>query len=87
MVRTAVWLRAGLILYLAVTALVGVWAALWPRSFHDDFPWPGHPWLALLPVYNEHLIRDFGAMNQPGTRLRAASGSQPTRLSEQQRST
>jgi hypothetical protein len=19
------------------------WAALWPRGFYDDFPWPGHP--------------------------------------------
>lgn len=63
MVRTAVWLRVGLILYLAVTALVGMWAALWPRSFYDDFPWPGHPWVALLGAYNEHLVRDFGAMN------------------------
>ena len=63
MVRTGVWLRVGLILYLPVTALVGMWAALWPRSFYDDFPWPGHPWVALLPAYNEHLIRDFGAMN------------------------
>ena len=63
MVRTAVWLRVGLLLYLAVTALVGMWAALWPRSFYDDFPWPGHPWVALLPAYNEHLVRDFGAMN------------------------
>jgi hypothetical protein len=63
MVRTAVWLRVGLLLYLAVTALVGMWAALWPRSFYDDFPWPGHPWVALLGAYNEHLVRDFGAMN------------------------
>ena len=63
MVRTAVWLRVGLILYLAVTALVGMWAALWPRSFYDDFPWPGHPWVAPLPAYSEHLLRDFGGMN------------------------
>jgi len=63
MARAAVWLRVGLFLYLAVTALVGMWAALWPRSFYDDFPWPGHPWVALLPAYNEHLVRDFGAMN------------------------
>ena len=63
MARPAVWLRVGLALYLAVAALVGVWAALWPRGFYDDFPWPGHPWVAALPAYNEHLIRDFGGMN------------------------
>jgi hypothetical protein len=63
MARPRLWLRVGLVLYLGVTALVGAWAALWPREFYDDFPWPGHPWVALLPAYNEHLIRDFGGMN------------------------
>jgi hypothetical protein len=61
--RPTVWLRAGLLLYLTVTVLVGVWAAGWPRSFYDKFPWPGHPWVASLPAYNEHLVRDFGGMN------------------------
>lgn len=75
MVRTAVWLRVGLLLYLAVTALVGMWAALWPRSFYDDFPWPGHPWVALLGAYNEHLVRDFGAMNLA---MAVGSGSRPS---------
>lgn len=63
MARSMVWLRVGLLLYLGVTALVGGWAALWPRGFYDDFPWPGHPWVGLLPAYNEHLLRDFGGMN------------------------
>jgi hypothetical protein len=63
MLRSAVWLRAGLIFYVAVGLLVGAWAAAWPRSFYDDFPWPGHPWVGPLPAYNEHLIRDFGGMN------------------------
>jgi hypothetical protein len=63
MARPAVWLRVGLALYLAVTALIGVWAALWPRGFYDDFPWPGHRWVGALPAYNEHLVRDFGGMN------------------------
>jgi hypothetical protein len=63
MPRSTGWLRAGLLLYGGMTVLVGVWAAAWPRSFYDDFPWPGHPWVALLPAYNEHLVRDFGGMN------------------------
>jgi hypothetical protein len=57
------WLQAGLLLYLVVSVLVGGWAAAWPRSFYEDFPWPGHPWVGPLPAYNEHLIRDFGGMN------------------------
>jgi hypothetical protein len=63
MVRSMGWLRAGLIFYLGVELLVGAWAAAWPRSFYDDFPWPGHPWVGPLPAYNEHLLRDFGGMN------------------------
>jgi hypothetical protein len=57
------WLRAGLLLYCGAAVLVGGWAAGWPRSFYDDFPWPGHPWVAPLGAYNEHLLRDFGGMN------------------------
>jgi hypothetical protein len=57
------WMRAGLLLYCGAAVLVGGWAAGWPRSFYDDFPWPGHPWVALLGAYNEHLLRDFGGMN------------------------
>jgi hypothetical protein len=63
MARPSGWLRVGLLAYLGVTVLVGVWAAGWPRGFYDDFPWPGHPWVSPLPAYNEHLIRDFGGMN------------------------
>jgi hypothetical protein len=58
MTRPTGWLRAGLLAYCGVTALVGVWAAGWPRGFYQDFPWPGHSWVALLPAYNEHLVRD-----------------------------
>jgi hypothetical protein len=61
--RSGGWLRSGLLLYCGVELLVGGWAAAWPRSFYDDFPWPGHPWVGLLPAYNEHLVRDFGGMN------------------------
>jgi hypothetical protein len=63
MARSTGWLRAGLLAYVAVTALIGVWASGWPRGFYDGFPWPGHAWVAPLPAYNEHLVRDFGGMN------------------------
>lgn len=44
-------------------ALVGVWALLAPGSFYRSFPAAGHPWVALLPPYNEHLVRDVGALS------------------------
>jgi hypothetical protein len=57
------WLRTGLIILAVYHLVLGVWTLFLPRSFYDDFPAPGHPWVALLPPYNEHLLRDFGALN------------------------
>lgn len=56
-------LRAGLLVGLLVQLASGVWPLLWPRHFYATFPIPGHPWQAWQPAYNEHLIRDFGALN------------------------
>jgi nucleoside-diphosphate-sugar epimerase len=41
---------------------VGVQAEFFPRSFYDDFPF-GRGWVAMDGRYNEHLIRDVGALN------------------------
>jgi len=52
---------------LAILALVGIqvglWAAFAPRSFYDDFPGSGRVWVAVDGPYNEHLVRDVGALN------------------------
>jgi hypothetical protein len=56
-------MRAGLLVLAASEALVGLWALSAPRSFYSGFPFPGHPWVALLPPYNEHLVRDVGGLN------------------------
>jgi hypothetical protein len=57
------WLRGGL-LALAVSAItVGMWALPTPRSFYDDFPLPVRAWVSTLGPYNEHLVRDVGALN------------------------
>lgn len=49
---------------LAVAAAYqGVWAAAFPLSFYNDFPGPGLHWVAALGPYNEHLVRDVGALN------------------------
>jgi hypothetical protein len=48
---------------LAVSAAyVGLWAQLAPRSFYDDFPLPGHPWVSSEGPFNEHLVRDVGGL-------------------------
>jgi hypothetical protein len=43
-------------------ALVGGWAAFGPRSFYDSFPGAGHHWVSADGPYNEHLVRDVGAL-------------------------
>ena len=43
-------------------ALVGLWAALGPRSWYDSFPLPGRHWVSALGPYNEHLARDVGGL-------------------------
>ncbi len=42
---------------------IGVWALLAPRSFYDSFPGAGRSWISIDGPYNEHLMRDFGALN------------------------
>jgi len=46
-----------------VTAQIGFWALLAPRSCYDGFPGPGRAWVAADGPHNEHLIRDVGALN------------------------
>lgn len=52
-----------LLLLLSLNSLIGVWAVFAPRSFYDDFPGGGRSWVAADGPYNEHLVRDFGALN------------------------
>jgi hypothetical protein len=62
-VRLGILFRVGLLLLAAMQAIVGLWALAAPRSFYAGFPSRGHPWVALLPPYNEHLVRDVGALS------------------------
>jgi hypothetical protein len=71
---SAGWLRSGL-LFLAATPLIGgLWALLFPRGFYDDFPLPGSDWVSTLGPYNEHLVRDYGALNLAMAVLLLAAG-------------
>ncbi len=48
---------------LAIQAgVIGVWALVAPRSFYEDFPGAAGAWVAALPPFNEHLIRDVGGL-------------------------
>jgi hypothetical protein len=55
------------VLFLAIAVslgAVGGWAEAAPHRFYRDFPAVGgRHWLPPLGPYNEHLIRDFGALN------------------------
>ena len=57
------FLRPGLILLTVFAVIVGAWALFSPRSFYDDFPGGDRAWVSALPPYNEHLVRDVGALN------------------------
>lgn len=58
--RGRAWPRASLVAVTVIQAGTGAWQLLLPRSFYDDFPLPEHPWVAMLPAYNEHLMRAVG---------------------------
>jgi hypothetical protein len=66
-------LRGGLLFLAATPLLGGLWALILPRSFYDDFPLPGSDWVSTLGPYNEHLIRDYGALNLALTILLVAA--------------
>src|SRR5438094_3454884 len=55
--------RVLLVIVAAGNGVVGLWASLAPHSFYDDFPGGGRHWVAVDGPFNEHLVRDFGALN------------------------
>src|SRR4051794_41982933 len=56
------WLRGGLAVLAVTPALVGIWATVSPHGFYDDFPGAGHHWVSAVGAYDEHLVRDVGAL-------------------------
>jgi hypothetical protein len=56
-------IRVALVALALISLWTGVWATVSPRAFYDTFPGAGHAWVAADGPYNEHLIRDFGALN------------------------
>ncbi len=54
--------RVFLLILAATGAATGPWAAFAPKSFYDSFPGFGRHWIDVDGPYNEHLIRDVGAI-------------------------
>lgn len=46
----------------AIGVFVGLWAAAWPATFYTAFPGLGRVWISVDGPFNEHLIRDVGAL-------------------------
>jgi hypothetical protein len=57
------WLRGGIAVMALTPALVGIWATVSPRGFYDGFPGGGHHWVSAVGAYDEHLVRDVGALS------------------------
>lgn len=55
--------RGALFVILGNGLFIGLWALSAPRNFYDSFPGAGRVWVALDGPFNEHLIRDVGALN------------------------
>jgi hypothetical protein len=55
--------RVVLVVWAAVGVQLGIWATFAPRSFYDDYPGFGRHWVRVNGPYNEHFVRDFGALN------------------------
>ena len=55
--------RATLVITGLTPLMLGVWNTVSPRSFYNDFPGAGHHWVSPDGPYNEHLLRDVGALS------------------------
>jgi hypothetical protein len=54
--------RACLTIVALAQAEIGVWGLVSPHSLYTSYPGGGHRWISALGPYNEHLVRDFAAM-------------------------
>src|SRR4051812_45587120 len=58
----AVLVRVALALLALSAAFVGFWALFAPSSFYASFPGLGFTWVSAARPYDEHLVRDVGAL-------------------------
>lgn len=60
--RRARMARAGVALVAAGQAEIGLWGLMAPHSFYTSYPGAGQHWVAAMGPYDEHLVRDFAAV-------------------------
>ncbi len=72
--------RVGLAVLAATQLIIGGWALFAPAGFYSGFPSAGHAWVALLPPYNEHLVRDVGALSLACAVILVGAAIWPQRL-------
>ena len=73
------WTRIVFASLVLQSAVLGVWAVAAPRSFYDGFPGSGRAWISVDGPFNEHLIRDVGALNLALLVVLLAAAVRPTR--------
>ena len=62
MTKRTIAVRAALLYGAYLNASVAVWATISPRGWYDSFPGFGRVWVSTDGPYNEHLVRDVGAL-------------------------
>lgn len=78
-VSRLLWARIVFVYLSLQSLLLGIWALLAPRSFYDSFPGAGRSWVSIDGPFNEHLVRDVGALNLALLVLLAAAAVRLTR--------
>jgi len=71
--------RAALAVLVLSQGALALWALLAPRAFYDDFPGGGRSWVSPLGPYDEHLVRDVGALSLALTVVLLAAAVWPER--------
>lgn len=78
-VSRLLWTRIVFVYLGLQSCVLGVWALVAPRSFYDEFPGSGRSWVAVDGRFNEHLVRDVGALNLALLVLMVAAAWRPNR--------
>jgi hypothetical protein len=63
-----------------IVGVVGAWSYFWPQAYFDSFPVVLGSWVAQDGPYNEHLVRDHGAMYIATGAATAYAMVRPTRV-------